>query len=95
MIRPGVQTLPQRQTCHKVFHVFEGSGTTFVNGQAIAWSKGDFFVVPSLAWHHFQNDGTEPAVLFQLQDGPTQKRLGLWWEEVGNRGGEPAKGSAA
>jgi gentisate 1,2-dioxygenase len=90
MIRPGVRTRPQRQTCHKVFHVFEGAGTTVVNGQPMQWSKGDFFVVPSMAWHHFANESRDPAILFQLQDGPTLKRLGLWWQEVGNESGGPA-----
>ena len=85
MIRPGVHTVRQRETAHKVYHVFRGSGTTVIDDVQIAWSEGDFFVVPSLAWHAHANNSAEPAILFSLQDGPTLKRLGLYRHESGNR----------
>ncbi len=85
MIRPGIHTVRQRETAHKVFHVFRGTGRTIIDNQEIAWSQGDFFVIPSLAWHEHANDASEPAVLFSLQDGPTLKHLGLHRHEAGNR----------
>lgn len=82
MIRPGIHTQERRQTCQKVYHVFSGSGRTVIDGKAYDWSDGDFFVIPSLSWHHFENDGKQPAILFSLQDFPTLKRLGLYWEQT-------------
>lgn len=91
LIRPGVHTEPHRETAHKVFHVFEGRGQTRVNGETTEWGPGDFFVIPSMAWHEHINDSAEPAVLFSLHDSPALKRLGLYWEEPA-RGGRDATG---
>jgi gentisate 1,2-dioxygenase len=87
MIRPNVTTRKHRHTGHNIFHVLEGSGVTVVNDKPISWSKGDIFVVPSLHWHHHENNSGTAATLFRLTDAPTMKRLDLWWEEVegGNR----------
>jgi gentisate 1,2-dioxygenase len=38
--------------------------------------------VPPLAWHEHANDTKEPAVLFSIQDFPTHKALGLYYEEL-------------
>lgn len=82
MIRPGVQTRRQRETAHKVYHVFRGSGRTTIDDQTFEWTQGDFFVIPSLAWHKHENRNDDPAILFSLQDGPTLKRLGLYRHET-------------
>jgi gentisate 1,2-dioxygenase len=82
MIRPGVETVKQRETAHKVYHVFRGSGTTTIEDQTFEWSEGDFFVIPTLAWHSHANKNGDPAILFSLQDGPTQKRLGIYRHET-------------
>jgi gentisate 1,2-dioxygenase len=81
MIRPGVTTLRHRQTGNDVYHAFEGAGAIVVDGKRTDWKKGDFFVVPSLAWHHYENHGKDPAILFRLSDGPTFRRLNLWRSE--------------
>jgi gentisate 1,2-dioxygenase len=86
MIRPGVHTDKQRETAHKVYHVFRGSGQTVIDDQTIEWSEGDFFVIPSLAWHQHINNNNDPAILFSLQDGPTLKRLGLYRHETEKTG---------
>ena len=82
MIRPGVETVKQRETAHKVYHVFRGSGTTTIEDKTFEWSAGDFFVIPTLARHSHANKNGDPAILFSLQDGPTQKRLGIYRHEM-------------
>jgi gentisate 1,2-dioxygenase len=86
MIRPGIRTARQRETAHKVYHAFRGSGQTVVEDQTFEWSQGDFFVIPSLAWHQHNNSHDDPAILFSLQDGPTLKRLGLYRHETADTG---------
>lgn len=85
MVRAGVTTEIHRHTGSAVYHVFEGSGRTVVDDQTFEWSRGDFFVVPSLAWHGHQNTSNEQAVLFSIHDYPTLKALGLYREETKNR----------
>jgi gentisate 1,2-dioxygenase len=36
-------------------HVFRGSGTTMINGDAFHWQKGDIFIVPLWSWHKHVN----------------------------------------
>ncbi|MGH7887335.1 MAG: hypothetical protein ACREPG_05680 [Candidatus Binatia bacterium] len=35
-----------RHSSTSIYHVFRGSGTTPINGQAFHWQKGDTFIVP-------------------------------------------------
>jgi len=82
LIRPGIKTYPRRQTGHKVFHVVEGSGRTVLKDRIFEWKKGDFFVVPSLEWHHHENPNNDGAYLFSIQDDPTLHKLGLYFEQL-------------
>lgn len=81
LIRPGIETQLHRHTGSAVYHAFQGSGVTVVGDHRFEWSRGDFFVVPALAWHQHANASSEPAVLFSIQDYPTLKALGLYREE--------------
>lgn len=82
LIRPGIRTHKRRQTGHKVFHVVEGQGRTVLKDRSFDWKKGDFFVVPSLEWHHHENSSGSGAYLFCIQDDPTLRKLGLYFEEA-------------
>jgi gentisate 1,2-dioxygenase len=82
MIRPGVRTRAHRHTGSAVYHVVEGSGETVIDGTPHAWERGDFLVVPPLAWHEHANLESEGAILFSIQDFPTLKALGLYREEA-------------
>jgi gentisate 1,2-dioxygenase len=81
LIRPRIETQLHRHTGSAVYHAFQGSGVTVVGDHRFEWSRGDFFVVPALAWHQHANASSEPAVLFSIQDYPTLKALGLYREE--------------
>jgi gentisate 1,2-dioxygenase len=83
MLRPGVRTKSHRHTGSAVYHVVQGEGETVINGEALQWKEGDFLVIPPLAWHEHANaSGSDPAVLFSIQDFPTLKALGLYREEA-------------
>ncbi|MCH6544639.1 MAG: cupin domain-containing protein [Deltaproteobacteria bacterium] len=80
-IRAGVHTKAHRQVNSAVYHAFEGSGYTIINGQRFDWEQGDFFVVPPWAWHEHANEGQQESILFSIQDTPVMKALGLYREE--------------
>ena len=81
MIRSGVTTKRQREVSHKVYHVFRGSGSVVIGDNTFDYEQGDFFVIPSGAWHQHINGGLDPAILFSLQDKPAMQRLGLYRHE--------------
>jgi gentisate 1,2-dioxygenase len=76
----------RRETCSKVFHVYEGKGYSEIddgkgNKKRLDWSRSDTFAVP--AWssvvHYCQ--GSEDAYLFSFSDKPLLENLGLYHEE--------------
>jgi gentisate 1,2-dioxygenase len=83
LLRPGVQTQAHRHIGSAVYHVFEGRGETIINGVRFAWEQGDFFVVPSWAWHEHCNIAPdERAVLFSIHDTPIMVALDKYREEA-------------
>ncbi|MCZ6624009.1 MAG: cupin domain-containing protein [Deltaproteobacteria bacterium] len=94
MIRPGIHTQAHRQVNSAVYHVFEGSGYSIINGKRFNWERGDFFVVPPWSWHEHANEGKEETILFSIQDTPVMKALGLYREEpyVENEGHQRVTG---
>ena len=83
MLRPGVQTKAHRQVNSAVYHVFEGHGSTIIDGVVFEWSQGDMFVIPSWAAHEHHNGSDEDrAILFSIQDTPVMVALGKYREEA-------------
>jgi gentisate 1,2-dioxygenase len=82
LIRTGVHTKAHRQTNSTVYHALRGEGYTVINGERFAWEAGDFFVVPSRAWHEHANDTPEDAILFSVQDTPIPQAFGLYREQA-------------
>ena len=82
MLRVGEKTLPHRHTYTHLYHVFEGQGITEVEGQELAWERGDCLTVPNWTWHRHRNtNASDPAILFSMNDLPLQEVLGLYREE--------------
>ncbi len=81
MLRSGEKTRSHRHTAAAIYHVFQGRGSAAVGDARVAWEEGDTFVVPSWAWHGLENRGSEPALLFSINDGPVMNALGFWREE--------------
>lgn len=94
LVRPGVRTKAHRQTSSAVYQVYRGAGYSVINGQRFDWSEGDFFMVPSWAWHEHANESGEEVILFSIQDIPVLKALALYREEpyVENAGHQPVTG---
>jgi gentisate 1,2-dioxygenase len=83
MLRPNVHGKAHRQVNSAVYHVFEGRGSTIIDGMRFDWEQGDMFVVPSWAWHeHCNASPTERAVLFSIQDTPVMVALNKYREEA-------------
>jgi gentisate 1,2-dioxygenase len=82
-----VQLLPDgfhgsayRGTDATVFHCIEGRGKLSVDGERIAFTAQDTFVVP--AWRAHQFGASDDTVLFSFSDRPVQRALGLWREQL-------------
>lgn len=82
MLQGGEKTLPHRHTYTHLYHVFEGQGITEVEGQELAWERGDCLTVPNWTWHRHRNThSSDPAIFFSMNDLPLQEVLGLYREE--------------
>jgi gentisate 1,2-dioxygenase len=82
-LRPSEATRAERRTASAVFHVIEGSGESRIGESALDWSAGDTFVAPPWHWIEHRNaSGAVPAALFQFNDEPALRALGLWDEEI-------------
>jgi gentisate 1,2-dioxygenase len=81
LVRPGIRTRAHRHTSSAVYQVFRGRGYSVINGQRFDWNEGDFFVVPSWAWHEHANESSDEVILFSIQDIPVMKDLSLYREE--------------
>ncbi|PYN61062.1 MAG: cupin [Candidatus Rokuibacteriota bacterium] len=82
-LRPGERTQASRRTSSAVCHVIEGRGETRVGDAVLAWEEGDTLVVPP--WHRVEHRNlspSAPACLFQFNDEPVLRVLGLWQEET-------------
>ncbi|HUO00425.1 MAG TPA: cupin domain-containing protein, partial [Bradyrhizobium sp.] len=83
VVRPGATCRPHRHTGSVVYYVVRGEGTTEIDGQVFEWSKGDFLALPPWAVHaHRNRSKAADAVLFQVNDIPVLKALGLYREQA-------------
>ncbi len=73
-----------RHTHAAIYHVFEGEGTTIIGEERFDWKPGDTFAVPLWTWHAHENTGSEPAILFSINDRPVLEPLGFWRQEQGS-----------
>jgi gentisate 1,2-dioxygenase len=62
-----------------VYHVIEGRGTSRLGDTELGWERGDTFCRAAWQWvSHANVDATAPACLFQFNDEPAVRALGLW-----------------
>jgi 1-hydroxy-2-naphthoate dioxygenase len=83
--RPGEKTLEHRHTSTALYHVFRGKGRTAVGEGWLEWQKGDSFVIPLWQWHRHENNSSDEAVLFSMNDRPVMESLALYREETAAR----------
>jgi gentisate 1,2-dioxygenase len=87
-LRPGEATGAERRTASAVYHVVEGHGESRVGDVTLVWEPGDTFVAPAWHWVEHRNGAPEgPACLFQFNDEPALRALGLYVGEA--RAGPP------
>ena len=66
-----------------MFHVIEGRGESTIGDQSLAWERGDCVVAPPWHWVRHRNlSSSAPACLFQFNDEPALRALGLWQEDT-------------
>jgi len=82
MLRAGEHTQAHRHTGCAIYQVARGKGFSIVDGQRFDWQERDIFCVPSWAWHeHANGSSSEDACLFDFNDLPVIRSLGLYREE--------------
>ena len=83
MLRPGEKTRAHRHTGCSVYQVAKGEGYSIIDGRRFDWKKRDIFCVPAWAFHEHGNaSASEDACLFNFNDLPVMKALGLYREEA-------------
>lgn len=81
-MRPGFEGMARRQTGSKVYHIVEGEGETTVEGETFRWGKNDFISIPPWALHsHRISNDASPAIIFEVNDHPTLKKLGFFRQD--------------
>jgi gentisate 1,2-dioxygenase len=78
----GAETVRFRTTSNAVCLVCEGSGSTKVGEDTIAWEKRDVFSLPHGNW--ITHKANETATLFLVTDRDALRRLDLLQEQFGN-----------
>jgi len=82
MLRAGEHTQAHRHTGCAIYQVARGNGFSIVDGQRFDWQERDIFCVPSWAWHeHANGSSSQDACLFNFNDLPVIRSLGLYREE--------------
>jgi gentisate 1,2-dioxygenase len=82
LLRPGEHTQAHRHTGCAIYQVARGEGFSIVDGMRFDWCERDIFCVPSWAWHEHANaSAREDACLFNFNDLPVIRVLGLYREE--------------
>ena len=71
---------PVQRSGNTVYVVFQGTGTSVIDGRRFDWRTGDMFVVPS--WSVAEHHSEDQADLFSLSDSPVLRALGVYRERV-------------
>jgi gentisate 1,2-dioxygenase len=74
----GVRTTPHQATANNIYAIVKGSGTTTVDGERFAWSRGDVIAAP--AWRPHFHEASEDALMFRVADAPVLQKLGFYRE---------------
>lgn len=83
MLLPGYDGKPHQHTGSVVYYVVRGEGTTVIGDRQFDWGKGDFIALPPWAVHrHANRSAQNDAVMFQVNDIPVLKALGLHRERA-------------
>lgn len=70
----GEATRALRTTANQIVCVAQGRGSSTIDGESFAWSRGDVLSVP--AWRPHSHRTSDDAVLFVMTDEPVLRSLG-------------------
>ena len=99
-LHPGARGIARRHTGSLLNYVVRGHGTTVVDGVSYGWSPGDFVAIPPWTWYeHSLTERDTEAALFQVNDLPAMRALGMYREEDhpgdGHQALKPSRTTAA
>jgi gentisate 1,2-dioxygenase len=78
MLRPGEEVALPRDSASAVFHVVQGRITAQIDGETLTAEDADVLAAPAHAAVCLANHSTsQPAFLFQVDDAPLQRRIGI------------------
>ncbi len=81
MLRPGETIRPVRHSASAVLHVVDGEGEAQLDGAMLRWSNQDTVAVATHSGIEIVNRSTAaPAILFQVDEAPMQRKLRLYEE---------------
>jgi 1-hydroxy-2-naphthoate dioxygenase len=81
LLGPREKLQAHRHFSTSIYYVVRGNGVTVVDGHSLAWGEGDIFLVPPWATHHHENQASEDALLFAMDDAPVAQAIGVYREE--------------
>jgi len=79
-LTPEVPTAAYRTTANNIYAVVQGSGTTTIDGETFAWSRGDVVATP--AWRPHSHRASGDAALLRVSDEPLLRPLALLRQEL-------------
>ena len=82
MLRAGEKTKSHRHTSSVIYHVWRGSGVSYVGDKRYEWEQGDSFVVPLWNFHRHENTSKDPAIFFVMTDKPLMDAIGHYREDA-------------
>jgi gentisate 1,2-dioxygenase len=65
-----------------IYHVWRGSGVSYIGDKRYEWEQGDSFVVPLWQNHRHENTAKDPAIFFVMSDKPLMDAIGHYREEA-------------
>jgi gentisate 1,2-dioxygenase len=85
LLNPRQRTLAHRHNSTTYYSVFEGEGTTIIEGERLEWHKGDLFAIPPWVWHSHENTSDEATIMLSVDDWPALSKLGFYRKEEADR----------
>jgi gentisate 1,2-dioxygenase len=82
MLRGGEKTKSHRHTSSTIYHVWRGSGVSYIGDKRYEWEQGDSFVVPLWNFHRHENTSKDPAIFFVMSDKPLMDAIGHYREDA-------------
>ncbi len=81
LLRPGETQSPDKSSANWVLQMVDGCCEITINGEMFSCETHDTIAIPTYAGVTIHNNSSSPAYMIQVDDTPTQSKLGFY-EEV-------------